>query len=105
MNAFPLALLEVSLSSIHVGRGQLWLLVFGEPCSWCPRAPLDFWLSEQTAAGERGVKMSERFLIDKTFKEFGGRDITLCNAVHAFVLSEFPFASLLQPQKQITAAV
>lgn len=27
--------------------------VFGEPCSWCPCAPLDFWLSEQTAAGKR----------------------------------------------------
>lgn len=27
--------------------------VFGEPCSWCPWAPLDFWLSEQTAAGKK----------------------------------------------------
>lgn len=37
--------------------------VIGELCSWCPRAPLDFWLSEQTAAGKQGVKLSAHFLI------------------------------------------
>lgn len=69
---------EPVVSELHPrSEGQLWLPVFGELCSWCPRAPLDFWPSEQTAAGERGVKMSVRFLIDKAFKEFRGQDITL----------------------------
>lgn len=44
-------------------RGQLWHQPSGEPCSWCPQVTLDFWLSEQTAAGQQGVKLSAHLLI------------------------------------------
>lgn len=37
--------------------------VLWESCSWCPQVTLDFWLSEQTAAGQRGVKLSAHLLI------------------------------------------
>lgn len=37
--------------------------VLWETCSWCPQVTLDFWLSEQTAAGQQGVKLSAHLLI------------------------------------------
>lgn len=37
--------------------------VLREACIWCPQVTLDFWLSEQTAAGQQGVKLSAHLLI------------------------------------------
>lgn len=56
MSALPGAYCECA-DELHESHpllsGPVVAPVFGEPCSWCPCAPLDFWLSEQTAAGKR----------------------------------------------------
>lgn len=72
--------------------------VLWEPCSWCPQVTLDFWLSEQTAAGQQGVKSSAHLLI-RLEESLGAHQHTgLCH-----VLSVSSFLSLILSECWVTA--
>lgn len=86
MSALPGAYLKCGdelCESYPLLSGPVVAPVFGELCSWCPQAPLDFWLSEQTAAGKQGVKLSAHYLKrPKEIKPKVDTDDTQCFKSH-----------------------
>lgn len=67
--------------------GQLWHQSSGELCSWCPQVTLDFWLSEQTAAGQQGVKLSAHLLIRPEESYSAHQHTGLCHVLSFSFLS------------------
>lgn len=67
--------------------GQLWHQSSGEPCSLCPQVTLDFWLSEQTAAGQQGVKLSAHLLIRPEESYSAHQHTGLCHVLSFSFLS------------------